>query len=648
VDEAHHTFGSATEAVRFYTEVMQPEFTLLITATPDDKDVDKFKRTTGIAELHRITVSRQDAVDAGMIKAGIKSVAYLAPDDQKALVDFRMAALADAKAVHERIKQELQAAGINLMPLMLVQVATTEKDDDVAQARAALMQLGFREDAIASYTSKEPSDDLLAVALDETKEVLIFKMDVALGFDAPRAFTLVSMRGAKDTDFGIQVVGRILRVHRRLQGREVPELLRNGYVFLADADNQRGLTSAGEKINSLRTGLSDISPYTMVVNIAGQNQVQVVKNGQSTMLPVVPQSPAIPNTAQDSNIPVYAVTGSLSNGMQNVLEGFVMALPSAQNEQTRRIVAELSGASRFTLKQPSLKFKTEYMPLGTDALLACIGGKVALGDRELSEGRRAKTTVIRREEEIFTRSITDTQYQARISESEIARRAQRVLFEPDYLDPRDLHAVLIKRLKSEYEARGWDYDERELELVLDLVLVAFPSLIRQSARECAAQYAELKDTAPLPDVIELPSGARTSRLNVYGVMPPDLNRDELAFAEMLDADLSGTVEWWHRNEPRKPWSIGLILPNGAQYFPDLVVKVNGRTQGGGLLLIEIKGDHILNSGDTLDKVLASHQLYKRPVMLMREDSGRFMTIRQDTNGKNSPDQIFRLDLMVGY
>ena len=126
VDEAHHTFSGATEEVRFYTEVMQPEFTLLITATPDDKDVDKFKRTTGIAELHRITVSRQDAVDAGMIKVGIKSVAYLAPDDQKALVDFPMAALTDAKAVHERIKQELQAAGINLMPLMLVQVATSE------------------------------------------------------------------------------------------------------------------------------------------------------------------------------------------------------------------------------------------------------------------------------------------------------------------------------------------------------------------------------------------------------------------------------------------------------------------------------------------------------------------------------------------
>jgi type III restriction enzyme len=533
VDEAHHTFSGATEAVRFYTEVMQPEFTLLITATPDDKDVDKFKRTTGIAELHRITVSRQDAVDAGMIKVGIKSVAYLAPDDQKALVDFPMAALADAKAVHERIKQELQAAGINLMPLMLVQVATSEKDDDVARARENLKLLGFREEAIACYTAKEPSDDLLAVALDETKEVLIFKMAVALGFDAPRAFTLVSMRGAKDTDFGIQVVGRILRVHRRLQGREVPELLRNGYVFLADAENQTGLTGAADKINAIRTGLSEISPYTMVVNIAGQNQVQIVRNGQSTMLPVEWQVNAIPNTAQDSFVqPKYEVNGALSGALQNVLDGFVLAMPEAQTEQMRRVAAALSSTSRFPLKIPGLKFKTERMPLGTDALLACIGGKVAIGDKELSEGRRAKTTVIRREEEIFTRTVIDSKYQARISEAEIARRAQRVLFEPDYLDPRDLHIVLIKRLQSEYEARGFECNERELGLVLDLILVAFPNLIRQAARECAAQYAELMDTAALPDSIELPSGARTSRLNVYGVMTPDLNRDEMAFAEI--------------------------------------------------------------------------------------------------------------------
>jgi type III restriction enzyme len=644
VDEAHHTFSGATEAVRFYTEVMQPEFTLLITATPDDKDVDKFKKTTGIAELHRITVSRQDAVDAGLIKAGIKSVAYLAPEEQRALVDFQMAALADAKSVHERIKAELKAAGVDLTPLMLVQVATSERDDDVARARENLKTLGFLESAIASYTSKEPSDDLLAVALDESKEVLIFKMAVALGFDAPRAFTLVSMRGAKDTDFGIQVVGRILRVHRRLQGRALPDMLGYGYVFLADAENQTGLTSAAEKINAIRTGLSEVSPYTMVVNIAGQNQVQVVQNGQSTFVPVEPPSVA-PGVALDMRFGSTVMPSG-----QSVLDGLVLTMPPAAPAVPGGTTSmpTMPGNVRYDLKIPGLRFKTERMPIGTDALVACIGATVAIGDKEIAAGMRAKTAVVRREEEIFTRSVNDTAYQAQLSESEIARRAQRVLFEPDYLDPRELHAVLVQRLETEYQSRGIDTDKALVERALDLILVASPSLVRQAARQCAAKYAEVVDAAPLPDYIVQPPGVRTSRLNLYGVMPAGLNRDELAFVELLDSDLTGTVEWWHRNEPRKPWSIGLILPNGAQYFPDFVVKVKDRAFGDGLLLVEIKGDHILNSGDTQDKVLASHQVYRRPMMLSREADGRFMTIQQESNGSNFLDQVFRVSLMTSY
>jgi hypothetical protein len=86
----------------------------------------------------------------------------------------------------------------------------------------------------------------------------------------------------------------------------VPELLRNGYVFLADAENQTGLTGAADKINALRTGLSEISPYTMVVNIAGQNQVQIVQNGQSTMFPVelrIPRNLDSDSTANWTRIP---------------------------------------------------------------------------------------------------------------------------------------------------------------------------------------------------------------------------------------------------------------------------------------------------------------------------------------------------------
>jgi len=290
VDEAHHTFTAGTESVKYYREVVQPDFTLMITATPDDQDAEKFRTASGIAVMHRVTVSRLDAVEAKLIKGGIKSVAYLAGDQHKELVDFGLAALADGVRVNAAIKAQLAAEGIDLVPLMLVQVASTDKSVD--KAKKDLMLLGIPEDAIAVYTSDEPNDDLMAVARDESKEVLIFKMAVALGFDAPRAFTLVSMRGAQDKDFGTQIVGRILRVDGRLQGRELPDLLKYGYVFLADAEKQSGLVGAADRINTLRTELATVSPFTMLVKVGEANQVQVVQNGQPSLLP----KPWLPST----------------------------------------------------------------------------------------------------------------------------------------------------------------------------------------------------------------------------------------------------------------------------------------------------------------------------------------------------------------
>jgi type III restriction enzyme len=229
VDEAHHGFTRAAEAVRFYRETMRPDFTLMITATPDDQDVDKFKKAAGIGHLHRIRVSRKEAVDAGLIKDGIKSIAYLAADDQKELVDFRCDR-AGGWLGHARGHQA-GFAGSRHWPGAADAGAGGNSNAAVEEARTRLAALGVPDSKIAWYTADDPNDDLLAVAIDEQKEVLIFKVAVALGFDAPRAFTLVSMRGAKDTDFGIQVVGRILRVHGRLQGptleKKLPELLRS-------------------------------------------------------------------------------------------------------------------------------------------------------------------------------------------------------------------------------------------------------------------------------------------------------------------------------------------------------------------------------------------------------------------------------------
>ena len=74
-----------------------------------------------------------------------------------------------------------------------------------------------------------------------------------------------------------------------------------------------------------------------------------------------------------------------------------------------------------------------------------------------------------------------------------------------------------------------------------------------------------------------------------------------------------------------------------------------RTLGDGLLLVEIKGNHILNGDDTLDKVIADHKLYRCPLMLVREQDGRFMTVRyNEQQDKNETDQIFRVGNMAQY
>ena len=666
VDEAHHGFATAKEAVRFYRESLKPDFTLMITATPDDADVEKFKKAAGIGHLHRTRVSRQEAVDAGLIKDGIKSMAYLAADDQKELVDFAATALLDGWGMHNVIKQGLQTEGISLVPLMLVQVANNDKAVD--EARTRLATLGVPDSKIAWYTANDPNDDLLAVAIDEKKEVLIFKVAVALGFDAPRAFTLVSMRGAKDTDFGIQVVGRILRVHSRLQGptldKKLPELLRCGYVFLADSANQSGLVHAGEKINAIQSELSQVCPFTMVVKVAGSNEIQVVHDGQSQLLPLPYSSPfttpvgpaptpapgvkiAADGTLFAGESPAWQQTGILTNLVlmpsptASTVAGRPDAPPTAPLRSSNRRFSLRAGVPRV--------YRSEQSPLSTDNLLTCIAANIAIDDKAFSAGLRQSVKVTRQTVELFEGIEEMQTMNARLYDAEIARRAQSVLFDADNLDPRDLHDALLARLKSEYGHRGVDTDDAAIERALNRIMAAYPHLIRTAARTCTAKFKETFDAAPLPDYVELPAGVKKSRLNVYGVMPQDLNGPEQAFADLLDADSSGTVEYWFRNAARKPWSIGIVMPSGDRYFPDFAIKVTGRTAGGGLMLVETKGNHILNGDNTVDKVLAGHKLYGVPLMLVQDTGGRFMTIKHFPNtGRNEQDQIFRIENLSGY
>lgn len=133
VDEAHHGFfgtGTETQAMKFFRETLQPEYTVLVTATPDDADIAKFEKSLGLSKLNRTTINRQEPVDEGLIKEGIKCVAYFAPLGQEKLVDYEDVALREGAALHRRWKAELKKLGVDLTPLMLVQVDCIQGADE--------------------------------------------------------------------------------------------------------------------------------------------------------------------------------------------------------------------------------------------------------------------------------------------------------------------------------------------------------------------------------------------------------------------------------------------------------------------------------------------------------------------------------------
>ena len=73
IDEAHLNFGaSAKVAAGFYLDHIQPDFTILATATPSDEKLEAFERTAGIEVASRVVVPRSEVVEAGLNKVGLK------------------------------------------------------------------------------------------------------------------------------------------------------------------------------------------------------------------------------------------------------------------------------------------------------------------------------------------------------------------------------------------------------------------------------------------------------------------------------------------------------------------------------------------------------------------------------------------------
>ena len=642
VDEAHHGFVKAREAYRFFTDVLQPDYALLMTATPKDSDIARFAEATGYRvgdAADWVGITRYEGCQAGLLKLGVKTARFIARnDDDAALVDFEELALRQCADMHRHLKTVLTEQGIGLTPLMLVQVP--DGGAAVQKARDYLTgPLKFAPSAVRVHVADEPDPNLQALAQDPSVEVLVFKMAIAMGFDAPRAFTLAALRGARDANFGIQVVGRILRVHSQLQRRtDLPPILNHGYVFLANSEAQEGLTSAANAINRIEARTADAAPETVVTYTQDSSFVQVVKTGQTAS--IFPPSPeptpdeAVPDTesgaaSDDTRPPNTAPPEPHTPDFFPELTELARTAPTPDTQTgptplVRAFMLDAQAQYDYPLRIKDLPpLMTEFMPPNPDGfeeqLVSFIDFSPVLVYRHSSQ-----TKLIQRTLDIFAEaeSPEDVDIDASLSVVVIAQRARQIAFEyeEDGVDRREFLKALLKRFRDALDAKGIPLPDSEEELTQQLELVLFrnPNLIRQAHKRCRASQIQLQPVT-LPAVQRFNDPPEPAKRNLYGLFPPDLSVEEKRFALILDT--APEVVWWHRNPVRKPESVALYeWSSGVGFFPDFLVAVQGRKTGDGVALVEFKGPHLQQYDK--EKAGAVHAHYGRVFMVGAGDRDR--------------------------
>lgn len=576
VDEAHHGVKSDTEASRLLRDVLQPDYNLFVTATPDDKELADFQSYMGFHRIKREVATRAEGVAAGLIKPDVK-VFYFEESDASAGylsagVSLTSAAIAKAVEQHNKLKAELASCVPGrLTPLLLVQVSSSSAEAEL-EAKKALTDAGIPEGSIRIHTAAKPDRNLQQIANDQSVEALIFKMAVGTGFDAPRAFTLVSLRSSRSEQFGLQVLGRILRVHSALRALPaIPEILQQGYVFLVDATVQEGLSSAADRIKSIKQGVAE-----------------------------------------------YVTSASFEDGATG---------------------AAFAGKHRYSLKPEiaAIALLTQVNVPDTEELAdleATVAARVFVDASLLSAALLDEVTFDTRARSAFEHNNEASGFGGAtraVNKDEIARRALAVLSSLPETDMRDLLTALVARIEAEYGKKGPIPEQERIRHAVYLLGQIDPrNPIKETLRSLRAWTPVVQVAEPLPATLESLVELPVSANNAYGVIPEGKwdSPDERRFA-LTKLDDNSQVIWWHRNPAKKPFSVGLAKSDGTHFYPDFIARVAGAATPGELVLLEVKGEGWLTDAKVLEDFKAEHPTYGSAVFITEvADGWRFIELTE--------------------
>ena len=225
VDESHIGDKATTRIKEFREEIIKPDITFEMSATP--------------LREPSIIVSEDDVIEEGMIKVNIIVNEGISEEDRLSReLDSEQLVLTKAEEKRKEIIEEYKKLNINVNPLVLVQIPNSEAGEDkkiVIQDFLRDKGINVDNGKLKLWCDNAASFDKKLIKLnDNGTEYLIFKTAVATGWDCPRAHILVKFREGRSETFEIQTVGRILRTAEAKHYDN--EILDDAYIFTNEKD----------------------------------------------------------------------------------------------------------------------------------------------------------------------------------------------------------------------------------------------------------------------------------------------------------------------------------------------------------------------------------------------------------------------------
>lgn len=585
VDEAHIGLDKTTEFGKF-ANWLNADFLIMATATPKDERLLEFLNAAGKNAYENFAASRDEVVNARLNKRYIEAVVYDLRQSVQTVADLKRTVLRQAWKRSQRLKKQLQIAGVPLTPLLLVQVANGDKT--VEEAEQDLIKLcGVHPALIGKHSSDDPDPVLMAaIANDSSKEVLIFKQSAGTGFDAPRAFVLASTKSVNDADFAMQFIGRVMRVSRPIREAypkpmQIPPDLDTAYVYLANAEAQRGFEAAVQASSAVKSQLE--GQTEKLVARKTESGAVVLTNRETSQTPLMYDLPLPVETATD--MPAHAPVAPTTVGPQQSLFGnlpseaddgykldeVLFDLDAALGAPTAGVPPRKPDAPRTEaellelLKEKGVRayprhtnirslpraLKREQRPQMQDMnkVSEAVATRLPIPDELKRNAVRAALNRLK-EKEVHTELTQGARHEEEVlmitDRSALAREAIGILRNLPQVEDEDVRIiveVLASRLRGliveEFDHLDAEARPPETELKR-FARDAAHWVIRREAQNIAelmqgivAEFTTLEDAAPLPDLMVFPAALSlaASRKNIYGVMPP--SEDDLARIETL-------------------------------------------------------------------------------------------------------------------